>query len=538
MTPKNEFQDRLRSSVGKKQAIAIAVVLLLGGAVGFGIMTGGGSKPGTEESHGHGHEETKGHADGEHHGEAKAGGEKGHADADKHGDGEHHEEPQKGSRGGEVLTQQDATLEVLLAEEQGAPRMKVWLAQAGKAVAAGQAQVSAVIKRPGGAEQSVTFTAQKDGLVSAQTVEEPHAFESTIKVALGGKAYSFPFSSSEGVIELTAEQQKTSGIVVEAVKSATLRSSYQLPGEVKFNEDKTAHVVPRVAGVVEAVPVSLGQMVRKGQVLAVVSSPSVSDQRAELQASQKRLQLAKITYEREKRLYEEKISPQQDVQIAEQAMREAEIAAANARQKLQAVGASAESGALNRFEIRAPFDGTIVEKHISLGEQVREDTSVFTVADLRSVWAHISVPAKDLPLVRVGDSVAIRSAAFEQSATGKVAYVGSLIGEQTRTAQARVTLENPSGAWRPGLFVNVEMKSEEFTAPVTVTSEAVQTMEEKPVVFVKVGSGFVAQPVRIGRTDGKRVEILEGLKAGVPYIAVGSFIAKAEVGKSTASHAH
>ncbi len=163
-------------------------------------------------------------------------------------------------------------------------------------------------------------------------------------------------------------------------------------------------------------------------------------------------------------------------------------------------------------------------------------TKVF--ADLRTVWAQINVPAKDLPLVRVGDNVVVRAAAFEQSAVGKVAYVGSLIGESTRTAQARVTLENPKTAWRPGLFVNVEMKSETFDAPVTVTSEAVQTMEEKPVVFVKTGSGFVAQPVKVGRTDGKRVEIVEGLKAGVPYIAVGSFVAKAEAGKSTASHAH
>lgn len=344
--------------------------------------------------------------------------------------------------------------------------------------------------------------------------------------------------AGEGVIVLSAEQQQAAGIVVELAKAATLASSYQLPGEVKFNEDTTAHVVPRVAGVVEAVPVSLGQAVRKGQVLAVVSSTVVSDQRADLQSAQKRLQLAKTTYEREQRLYEEKISPQQDVQIAEQAMREAEIAVANARQKLQAVGATLESRALNRFELRAPFDGTIVEKHIALGEQVREDANVFTVADLRTVWAQISVPAKDLPLVRVGDRVTVRATAFDQSAVGQVAYVGSLIGEATRTAQARVTLQNPAATWRPGLFVNVEMKSASFDAPVTVTAEAVQTMADRSVVFVRTEAGFIARPVQVGRSDGQRIEIVGGLRAGEPYIAVGSFLAKAEAGKSTASHAH
>ncbi len=340
------------------------------------------------------------------------------------------------------------------------------------------------------------------------------------------------------VITLTPEQQKAAGIVVDTAKAATLTATYQLPGEVKFNEDTTAHVVPRVVGVVESVPAALGQVVRRGQVLAVLSSPAVSDQRADLQAAQKRLQLARTTYEREKSLFEARISPQQDVQGAEQALREAEIAVTNARQKLMAVGATPDSSALNRFELRAPFDGTIVEKHIALGEQVREDTNVFTVADLRTVWAQISVPAKDLPLVRVGDRVTVRATAFDQSAVGKVAYVGSLIGESTRTAQARVTLENPKATWRPGLFVNVEMKGDAVEVPVTVAADAVQTVEERPVVFVQTPRGFQAQPVKIGRSDGQRTEIVQGLTAGTSYIATGSFMAKAELGKSTASHAH
>ncbi|ALV09176.1 efflux RND transporter periplasmic adaptor subunit [Roseateles depolymerans] len=340
------------------------------------------------------------------------------------------------------------------------------------------------------------------------------------------------------VITLTPEQQKAAGIVVDTAKAATLTATYQLPGEVKFNEDTTAHVVPRVVGVVESVPAALGQVVRRGQVLAVLSSPAVSDLRADLQAAQKRLQLARTTYEREKSLFEARISPQQDVQGAEQALREAEIAVTNARQKLMAVGATPDSSALNRFELRAPFDGTIVEKHIALGEQVREDTNVFTVADLRTVWAQISVPAKDLPLVRVGDRVTVRATAFDQSAVGKVAYVGSLIGESTRTAQARVTLENPKATWRPGLFVNVEMKGDAVEVPVTVAADAVQTVEERPVVFVQTPRGFQAQPVKIGRSDGQRTEIVQGLTAGTPYIATGSFMAKAELGKSTASHAH
>jgi cobalt-zinc-cadmium efflux system membrane fusion protein len=342
----------------------------------------------------------------------------------------------------------------------------------------------------------------------------------------------------EGKIAFTDEQVKAAGVAVESAGPARIKSSVQLPGEIKFNEDRTAHVVPRVAGVVESVSANLGQEVKRGQVLAVLSSPMLSEQRSELQTAQRRLELARTTYQREKKLWEEKISAQQDYLQAEQAMQEAQIAVANANQKLLALGATPGSSALGRYELRAPFDGMVVEKHISLGEAVKEDASVFTISDLSTVWAEISVAANHLNLVRIGEPATIRSSAFEQSASGTVSYVGSLIGAQTRTATARVTLTNPQRVWRPGLFVNVELVSSEADAPVTVAADAVQTVEEKPTVFLKVPGGFMPQHVQTGRSDGRRIEIVGGLKPGAAYAASGSFVVKSQQGKSSATHTH
>lgn len=339
-------------------------------------------------------------------------------------------------------------------------------------------------------------------------------------------------------VAMTEAQVQAAAIALEAAGPATLRATTRLPGEIGFNEDRTAHVVPRVAGVVEAVPAALGQAVRKGELLAVIASAQVSDQRSEWLAAQKRLQLARTTFEREHQLWEEKISPRQDVDVAEQALREAEIAVANARQKLQAVGASPTGGALNRFELRAPFDGVVVEKHLALGEQVKEDASAFVLSDLRTVWARIDVPAADLAKVRVGARAVVRATAFEQSAPGTVTYVGALIGGQTRTAQARIALSNPDGAWRPGLFVDVELVTGETSAPVTVPAEAVQIVEDRPVVFVRVAEGFAAQPVKTGRTDGQRTEVLEGLKPGTRVATRNAFVIKSEAGKGSATHSH
>jgi len=353
-----------------------------------------------------------------------------------------------------------------------------------------------------------------------------------------GEAKSAAHKEDEEKIAFTDEQIKAADIAIESAGPARIKLSLQLPGEIKFNEDRTAHVVPRVAGVVDSVPANLGQEVKRGEVLAVLSSPGLSEQRSELQSAQRRLELARTTYEREKKLWEEKISPQQDYLQAEQAMQEARIAVANANQKLLALGATPGSSALGRYELRAPFDGMVVEKHISLGESVGEAVNVFTISDLSTVWAEISVAASNLNLVRVGEQVKIRSSAFDQTATGKVSYVGSLIGAQTRTATARVTLTNPDRIWRPGLFVNVELVASETEASVTVAADAVQTVEDRPTVFLRVPGGFLPQHVQTGRSDGKRVEIVGGLKPGTAYAASGSFVVKSQQGKSSATHTH
>ena len=335
---------------------------------------------------------------------------------------------------------------------------------------------------------------------------------------------------------LSADQIKSAGIVVEQASAGRVRTTVQMPGEVRFNEDRTAHVVPRLAGVVESVSANLGQQVKKGQVLAVISSVALSDLRSELQSAQKRLVLARTTYEREKKLFEDKISPQMDYLQAQQAWREAEIAVANASQKLKALGASPVAGELNRYELRAPFDGMVVEKHLALGEAIKEDAHVFTLSDLSKVWAEVSVAAKDLTLIRVGEKVVVRSSAFEGVATGTVAYVSALLGEQTRTATARVVLSNPKLAWRPGLFVNVEVVAGEVDAPVTVASSAVQSLEGRDVVFAEVPGGFQAKTVKVGHADAQRTEVTSGLKVGDRYASTNSFVIKAEIGKASAEH--
>ncbi|QAX84572.1 efflux RND transporter periplasmic adaptor subunit [Pseudomonas sp. DTU12.3] len=342
----------------------------------------------------------------------------------------------------------------------------------------------------------------------------------------------------EGHIQLSVEQITAAGIQLAEAKPQSIDLGLPFPGEVRFDEDRTAHVVPRVPGVVETVSVNLGQTVKKGQLLAVIASQQISDQRSEQAAAQRRLTLARTTYEREKKLWQDKISAEQDFLQARQALQEAEIAVSNAGQKISVLSGSVVATGGNRYELRAPFDGVVVEKHLTPGEVVDETTPVFTLSDLSRVWVTFGVSPKDLNKVQVGKAVTVSAAELNAEVVGSVAYVGSLLGEQTRTATVRVTLENPQGSWRPGLFVTALVATESRQAKVAVPETAIQTVEDKPTVFVRTDDGFAARAVELGSRAAGHVEVTQGLEPGVQVASVGSFVLKSELGKASAEHSH
>lgn len=340
-----------------------------------------------------------------------------------------------------------------------------------------------------------------------------------------------------GVIHFTEAQVKVAGIALERAGPVHLDTFIRMPGQIALNEDRTAHVTPRAAGAVVDVDATLGQQVRKDQVLASIASADVAVQRGALAASERRVAYARSVYAAERTLWEEKITARQDYLKAEHELRDAEIDLRSARQQMQALGAFGADGS-NRLQIRAPFDGVIVEKHITLGEVVGADTRVFTLTDLSTVWADVVVPARDLDIVRVGTAAVIRSIASSTTAPGKVSFVSALVGEASRSAKARVVLANPGAAWRPGLAVNVDIVTGSSDVPVAVLREAIQTQDGRQVVYKRVKEGFVAQAVATGRSDGRFVEVTAGLNAGDSYAGTGSFTVKAEQGKGEASHEH
>ena len=191
---------------------------------------------------------------------------------------------------------------------------------------------------------------------------------------------------------------------------------------------------------------------------------------------------------------------------------------------------------LRAYEIKSEIAGTVIKKEIALGEFVKNEDTIFAIADLSSVWVDLSVFRQDFARLQTGQSVLIHPGDETVSIESKVAYISPFGTEGTQTMLARCTVPNPKGDLRPGLFVSAQVAIGETDAPVTVKLAAIQTWMEKPVVFVEDGDVFAAREVELGAKDTERVEILSGVLPGEKYVSENSFILKAELGKGDADN--
>jgi len=256
------------------------------------------------------------------------------------------------------------------------------------------------------------------------------------------------------------------GVRVATAGPGEVDASIVLPGEVRPNADRLAHLAPRFAGVAREVRKQVGDAVRTGEVLAVI-----------------------------------------------------------------------ESDTLAPFELRAPFDGVVLDRHVVTGEAVGRDRAAFIIADLRTVWIDVAIYQRALPRVWPGRAVHVRASHGGVEADGTVAFVSPIVDQGTRTAAARVVLPNPGGAWRPGLFVSA-MVSDPVQAAVAVPHAAVQRAGERSILYVVDGDHFTPRVVVPGRLGRTLVEVASGLSPGERYAVDGAFLVKAELEKSEAEHAH
>jgi len=195
------------------------------------------------------------------------------------------------------------------------------------------------------------------------------------------------------------------------------------------------------------------------------------------------------------------------------------------------------SDSLAPYSLKTLLDGVILAKHLTRGEAVDREKQAFVVADLSSVWVDLSVYQKDLGRIAIGQRVRIHSVNEGPDAEGEISYLTPSVDQVTRTATARVVLDNPERKFLPGMFVTAHTLDADKAA-LAVPRDAIQTLEGRPCVFIETSTGFVPRIVVLGREGESRVEVFAGLAQGERIAVKNTFLLKAELAKAEAEHEH
>ena len=360
-------------------------------------------------------------------------------------------------------------------------------------------------------------------------------------------------------ITLKPEQEREIGITIGKAEIRPFPVKVESNGQVKAAEDLTAHVSTPVAGRVTSVLVQLGQSVRQGQALAILKSDTIGQEMADLLQSnlqanndihqaQLQLKFSEAAYQREQKLFKDRISARADLEAARtqyekdkgalqslQERRSATISTVQERLSLSGAGPNAasqvvETRRINPFiTISAPRAGIVVSRTINNGELADPSKDMFQIAELDRVWLVAGLYEKDLAKVRVGQPVSLTLDSLSgQSFPGRISFIGNEVDAQTRTLPIRFELPNPGLRLKPGMFARVQTEVANSQA-LAVPKSALQQNGDFTFVYVPVGlHRYEERRVTPGLSSGNYVQILAGLKPGEAVATAGTLALKGE----------
>jgi cobalt-zinc-cadmium efflux system membrane fusion protein len=348
----------------------------------------------------------------------------------------------------------------------------------------------------------------------------------------------------EGRVELPAEAVKMAAIKTALVTTEPVQESVQATAVITPNEYRLAHVSPRIAGKAIEVLSGLGDEVKEGQVLAQLDSLELGEKKSAYLQSRSNLEVARRNFQREERLFRQQISSEKEYLDTKGEFERSDATHRAAREALRLVGLSdgqidqitwdGRGHPLSHFPLLAPFAGTVIERHITIGELITPENTPFTVADLRTVWVLIAIYEKDLARVGTGVPARVSVDAYPGEAfTGQLTYLSRVVDPSTRSAEGRVEINNRDGRLRPGMFASATLAlpaAPNARAVLAAPRDSVQQVRGKPVAFVEEAPGtYAMRELVLGPEAGARVEIRSGLSAGERVVTDGAFYLKSTV---------
>jgi membrane fusion protein, heavy metal efflux system len=312
--------------------------------------------------------------------------------------------------------------------------------------------------------------------------------------------------------------------------------------EAAYNGRRTAEILARVSGVLREVRVDLGQVVRRGEVLAVLDSAQVSNAKVQFHAARTTADLARVTYDRTVKLSREGATPGKNEMEDLAALNRAKANLMEAEQRLRNLGFSGAEiariakadDASNVLEVLAPIDATITAWDATPGEAIEPTTQLFAMADTTTMWLWVDVYEASVGSVAVGQPVSFTISGTDAPAfKGRVTSVGTEVNPTTRTTRVRAELENPEGRLRANQFGRARIRVEPEHEAVVVPRAAVQSDGKNQVVFVPVDDrSYRPRPVVTRPTERDDVvEVVKGLDAGERVVTTRSYMLKGELFK-------
>jgi len=344
-----------------------------------------------------------------------------------------------------------------------------------------------------------------------------------------------------GVISLSDIAAEAAGIKVGTAEIGRMGDRLNLPAEVRFDADRIAKISPQIGGIVRKLYATEGDTVTRGQRLALIASRELADLKSDFISAKAATDLAQTTLDREERLWADKITSEADLLAARAGVSAAKANLEAIKGKLQTLAlnpaqiSSENSGA--NYVVTSPLAGTIVQRSVALGEAVNSNDGsaepLFTIVDDAVVWVDIAVFKQDLSRLNEGAKVNLTSDNGETITQSQIAFISPMVDQSSRTATARVIVDNADGRLRPGSFIRAKIELGEGETLVRVPINAVQTVNATPSIFIPTEDGFVPTPVITGLEQDGFVSIRRGLQSGESYVAEGAFTLKSQIEKDS-----
>ena len=328
----------------------------------------------------------------------------------------------------------------------------------------------------------------------------------------------------------TIPQEQLSHVQVVKVQPTTLTRVLRLTGAVAYNAFRTTPVITQVSGPVSRVAVVPGQTVHQGEPMLYVSSPDYSQLRTNYLKAKDAHALAQLAYDRAKDLYDHGAIAQQNLEQAQSAEVQANGDLASAQAALKVLGITDPDSLIKSppsFEVpvKAPIGGLVVEQDVAAGQLIQlGSTQCFVISDTNNVWVLVNIYQKDLPYIRVGETVAIQTDTYPQVFHGRISYVAASLDPSTRTLQARIDTNNPGGKLKKDMYVVATVQAGAIPNAIALPDAAIlRDSENQPFVYTAVAPNqFGRRSVTLGESLNGQTEVTGGLKPGDQVIGDGS----------------